>query len=655
MKHTLSKVLAVLAALLMPLTAAVVAPSSAYGAATSSTSAAVFAAWAPWTAYTAGTRVTYNGVEYECVQSHTSQPGWEPPNVPALWKTTGGGGGDTSAPSVPGNLRSTGVTANSVSLAWNASTDNVGVTGYEIYRGGTLITTVTGTTHTDTGLTANTAYTYTVRARDAAGNQSAHSTGVTATTTGGGGGDTSPPSVPGNLRSTGVTANSVSLAWNASTDNVGVTGYEIYRGGTLITTVTGTTHTDTGLTANTAYTYTVRARDAAGNQSAHSTGVTATTTGGGGGGGNKVLGYFVQWGVYQRAYHVKNIDTSGSAAKLTHINYAFGNVQNGQCTIGDSYADYDRFYQAGESVDGVADTWDAGALRGNFNQLRKLKKKYPNIKVLFSFGGWTWSGGFGQAAQNPTAFAESCYRLVEDPRWADVFDGIDIDWEYPNACGLTCDTSGPAAFKNLMSALRTRFGSSNLVTAAITADGNNGGKIDAADYGGAAQYVDWYNVMTYDFFGAWAAQGPTAPHSPLTNYSGIPTPGFYSDNAIQKLKSKGVPASKLLLGIGFYGRGWTGVTQSAPGGTATGPAPGTYEQGIEDYKVLKTRCPATGTIAGTAYAYCGNQWWSYDTPSTIGGKMSYSKNQGLGGAFFWELSGDTTNGELITAMKSGLG
>ncbi|NUR87449.1 MAG: glycoside hydrolase family 18 protein, partial [Nonomuraea sp.] len=220
---------------------------------------------------------------------------------------------------------------------------------------------------------------------------------------------------------------------------------------------------------------------------------------------------------------------------------------------------------------------------------------------------------------------------------------------------LTCDTSGPAAFKNVMSALRSRFGSNNLVTAAITADGNDGGKIDAADYGGAAQYVDWYNVMTYDFFGAWDAQGPTAPHSPLTSYSGIPIAGFYTDNAIQKLKSKGVPASKLLLGIGFYGRGWTGVTQSAPGGTATGPAPGTYEQGIEDYKVIKTRCPATGTVAGTAYAYCGNQWWSYDTPSTIGGKMSYSKNQGLGGAFFWELSGDTTNAELLTAMKSGLG
>lgn len=75
----------------------------------------------------------------------------------------------------------------------------------------------------------------------------------------------------------------------------------------------------------------------------------------------------------------------------------------------------------------------------------------------------------------------------------------------------------------------------------------------------------------------------------------------------------------MLLGLGFYGRGWTGVTQAAPGGTATGAAPGTYEAGIEDYKVLKTRCPANGTVAGTAYAKCGSQWWSYDTPATVPG------------------------------------
>ncbi|MFE4861268.1 glycosyl hydrolase family 18 protein [Streptomyces sp. NPDC056670] len=467
----------------------------------------------------------------------------------------------------------------------------------------------------------------------------------------------SPPSAPGTPTASNVTDTGVSLSWSAATDDKGVKNYDVYRGTTKIATVTGTTYADSGLTKGTTYTYSVTARDTADQTGPSSGSVTVTTTGGGGGpqpGGDKVrLGYFTDWGIYQRNYQVKNIVTSGSASKLTHINYAFGNVTNGQCAIGDAYADYQKTYDASSSVDGTADTWDQ-PVAGNINQLRELKKKYPNIKILWSFGGWTWSGGFGAAAANPTAFANSCYSLVKDPRWADVFDGIDIDWEYPNACGLSCDTSGPAALKNLLSALRTKFGSSALVTAAVTADGSTGGKMDAADYGGAASYVDWYNVMTYDFFGAWDAKGPTAPHSPLTSYNGIPIAGFNTDAAIQKYLGKGVPASKLNLGIGFYGRGWTGVTQDAPGGTATGPAPGTYEQGIEDYKVLKSACPVTGTIAGTAYAHCGSNWWSYDTPATIGGKMTYVKNQGLRGAFFWEFSGDTSNGELISAIDSGL-
>ncbi|MFB7955021.1 glycosyl hydrolase family 18 protein [Streptomyces sp. NPDC056045] len=464
------------------------------------------------------------------------------------------------------------------------------------------------------------------------------------------------PSAPGTPTASAVTDTSVKLSWSAATDDNGIKNYDVLRDGAVVSTVTGTTYSDSGLTAGTDYSYTVRARDTADQTGPVSGAVKVHTTGGGGtpGTGDKVnLGYFANWGVYGRNYHVKNLDTSGSAAKITHINYAFGNVQGGKCTIGDSYADYDKAYTADQSVDGVADTWDQ-PLRGNFNQLRKLKAKYPHIKILWSFGGWTWSGGFGDAAKNPAAFAESCYGLVEDPRWADVFDGIDIDWEYPNACGLTCDTSGPDALKGLTSALRAKFGKDYLVTAAITADGSEGGKIDAADYAGAAQSLDWYNVMTYDFFGAWDAKGPTAPHSPLTSYEGIPKAGFSSADAISKLKAKGVPASKLLLGIGFYGRGWTGVTQDAPGGTATGAASGTYEAGIEDYKVLKNSCPSTGTVAGTAYAHCGTNWWSYDTPATITSKMSWAKNQGLGGAFFWEFSGDTANGELVGAIHNGL-
>ncbi|SDD67041.1 glycoside hydrolase family 18 chitinase [Streptomyces prasinopilosus] len=465
------------------------------------------------------------------------------------------------------------------------------------------------------------------------------------------------PSAPGTPTASNVTDTSVRLSWSAATDDKGIKNYDVLRDGARVATVTGTSYTDTGLAKGTDYSYSVRARDTADQTGPAGGSVRVRTTGGTEEPpppGDKVkLGYFTEWGVYGRNYHVKNLVTSGSASKITHINYAFGNVTNGECKLDDAYAATDKAYTADQSVSGQADTWDQ-PLRGNFNQLRQLKAKYPHIKVLYSFGGWTYSGGFGQAAQNPAAFAKSCKAVVEDPRWADVFDGIDIDWEYPNACGLTCDTSGPAAFRNLSQALRAEFGKDYLVTAAITADGSSGGKIDAADYGGAAQYLDWYNVMTYDYFGAFDKDGPTAPHSPLTSYDGIPQDGFNSAAAIAKLKAKGVPAKKLLLGIGFYGRGWTGVTQSAPGGSATGAAPGAYEAGIEDYKILKNSCPVTGTVAGTAYAHCGTNWWSYDTPATIAGKMNWAKGQGLGGAFFWEFSGDTANGELATAIDSGL-
>ncbi|MBP2330560.1 chitodextrinase [Kibdelosporangium banguiense] len=183
--------------------------------------------------------------------------------------------GDTEAPTAPGNPRATGTTTNSVSLAWDAASDNKGVTGYDVYNGTTLATSVTGTSATISNLTANTSYTFTVKAKDAAGNVSPASAAVTAKTQPAA--DTEAPSAPANPRASGTTASSVSLAWDAARDNVAVTGYDVYNGTTLATSVTGTSATISNLTANTSYTFTVKAKDAAGNVSPASAAVTAKT------------------------------------------------------------------------------------------------------------------------------------------------------------------------------------------------------------------------------------------------------------------------------------------------------------------------------------------------------------------------------------------
>ncbi len=183
---------------------------------------------------------------------------------------------DTTAPSTPGGLTASGTTSSSTTLSWSASTDNVGVSGYEVLRNGSVVGTTSGTSYTASGLSASTAYTFAVRAYDAAGNRSATSSSVNVTTSGGGG-DTTAPSTPGGLTASGTTTSSTTLSWSASTDNVGVTGYDVLRNGAVVGTATGTSYTASGLSASTAYTFAVRAYDAAGNRSATSSSVNVTT------------------------------------------------------------------------------------------------------------------------------------------------------------------------------------------------------------------------------------------------------------------------------------------------------------------------------------------------------------------------------------------
>ncbi|OAB27089.1 carbohydrate-binding protein [Paenibacillus macquariensis subsp. defensor] len=372
-------------------------------------------AWAPNVSYALNDTVTYAGNTYKDIQPHTSLSGWEPPVVPALWQLVpGGGGGDTQAPSAPTNLQATGTTTSSITLAWNASTDNVGVTGYDVYQGSTLLGNVSGSTltYTNTGLSANTTYTYKIKAKDAAGNVSAFSNQVSATTAVVVGGDTQTPTVPTNVSVTETTSSSVSLSWTASTDNVGVTGYDVYKGTMFVQTVTGTTATVTGLAVSTAYSFSIVAKDAAGNLSAASAVVNATTKGTGGGGGSTLpkhtlTGYWHNF-------------TNGST------NLKLSDVPSQYDIIVLSFADMDATKPGGVTFN--VDSKLSTALGGytNANLISDIQaKRAQGKKVILSIGGAEGNINLGSASPNVSNFVTSMSGLITQFG----LDGIDIDLE----------------------------------------------------------------------------------------------------------------------------------------------------------------------------------------------------------------------------------
>ena len=193
--------------------------------------------------------------------------------APQLVVTTSSAPGDTSPPTAPTGLSATAVSPGRVDLSWTASDDDVGVTGYKIFRDGTQVGSSTTTSFADTTALPQTSYTYTVSAFDAAGNDSPPSDPASVTTPG----DTTPPSKPTGLSATAAGSNQVNLTWTASTDDTGVASYEIRRDGTAIGTSPTPSFSDTSAQPSTTYSYTVVALDAAGNRSVESDPATATT------------------------------------------------------------------------------------------------------------------------------------------------------------------------------------------------------------------------------------------------------------------------------------------------------------------------------------------------------------------------------------------
>ncbi|HEY4391177.1 MAG TPA: glycosyl hydrolase family 18 protein [Paenibacillus sp.] len=379
-------------------------------------------AWAPNVAYQANDTVTYGGDTYKAVQAHTSLVGWEPPNVPALWQKTQSGTVDTQPPTAPGNLSASNVTTTSITLQWTASTDNVSVTEYVIYQGTASIGNVSGTTlsFTHTGLTPDTTYSYTVKAKDAAGNVSPSSNSISVKTNAANVPDTQAPTTPTNVTVTGVTSTSVSLSWTASTDNVGVTGYDVYQGTSLVLSVTGTTAIVTGLLPSTTYTFKVAAKDAAGNVSPLSTGANATTAGSGGGGQlpkHTLTGYW------------HNFINGSSNIKLSDVPSQYDIIVL-------SFADMDPAKPGGVTfnVDGPL----SNALGGytNADLINDIQaKRTQGKKVILSVGGEKGNINLNSASPNVANFVDSMYGLITQYG----LDGIDIDLE--NGMNVTNLTS----------------------------------------------------------------------------------------------------------------------------------------------------------------------------------------------------------------------
>ncbi|MFF7455379.1 glycoside hydrolase family 18 protein [Kitasatospora sp. NPDC008115] len=398
----------------------------------------------------------------------------------------------------------------------------------------------------------------------------------------------------------------------------------------------------------------------------------------------KRVGYFIQWGVYGRNFHVKDLETSGTAGKLTHINYAFGNVgPAGTCQMGgpgsDPYADYTRQVDAAGSVDGVGDT--AGqALVGNFNQLRKLKAKHPGLKVMISLGGWSGSKYFSDAVLTDAgrkALVSSCIDLylkgnlpVNEGRGgagaaAGIFDGIDIDWEWPGSDGAEGNVIRPEDKQNFTKLVhefrtqvdaygRTLKGRKHFELSAYVPTAP--AKIDAGfEVSKIMRDFDFVNLQGYDFH--VSGESTTAQQSAL-----YAKKDFSVDQTVNAWLRRGAPARKLVTGMPFYGQGWTGVTGGGDGlgQPAAGPAPATWVAGSEDYEELK-KLAASGTYKlyrgpgnGSAWLFDGNTLWTYDDPTVVRTKAEYVRREGLGGAMIWSLDGDTPDGELITALDRGL-
>ena len=374
---------------------------------------------------------------------------------------------------------------------------------------------------------------------------------------------------------------------------------------------------------------------------------------------SQIIGYYAERHAAKGDYPVKQLATNGAAGLLTQLDYAFGKVSQGRCQVPNPDVELKRTYSAADSVDGTADSTDPSQLRGTFHQLQELKRKFPKLKVLISLGGWANSEGFSDAAQpaNVRGFVRSCIDIYIRGNFAPgirspgIFDGIDIDWEYPVDGGMipgrpedTKNLNAMAAeFRRQLDAVRPGL----LLTAAIPATQEDYKHYDLSTL---SRYMNYLNIMAYDMH--WNGEKTTNLHSALfhdpADPSKPPADTHFAAHAVQDFLRTGVPARKIVLGVPFYGKGWTGVSnvnhglyQAAKDASKSPP----------EYRNLKGLPDGADRQFYPNNATCsiwnGGEFFSYDCPQALRLKRQYVREHGLGGLMFWEMGQDTADAELL--------
>lgn len=376
--------------------------------------------------------------------------------------------------------------------------------------------------------------------------------------------------------------------------------------------------------------------------------------------GTRVIGYLSGWTVEEL---LPRLDTA--AGMLTHINYAFGLVgTNGLATIDDVEAATTRPFPGDEG--------GPDGLRGNFRQLQLLKQRHPHLRTLISMGGWGGSRGFSDmasTAEGRERFVASAIELFLT-RWPGVFDGIDIDWEYPVHGGLPDNgyrledkrncTLLFEEFRRQLDGLGTSpEGEPYLLTAAIPAGrGLPMSTFELREIGGI---LDFVNLMTYDINGS-GRSGITGFNAALRPTSDDPRgdeDARYGnvEGTVETFLGEGIPRENLVVGMPFYGRGYRGVPAENGGLYQPFGEPNI----TADYRAIVAeylpRCERHWhEEAGVPWLYCAEDgmMMSYDDPESLRGKAEYVVAEGLGGAMFWELKCDDDQWSLLSAVSGAL-